>query len=93
VVSRLAARQEIRVSLRGSPFGGTLAIVLLPRRSPQANLAPQLREAPPARSADQARTLIASIRQGWRDGGTETGGPTPATSANDNEANDDGERA
>ena len=93
VVSRLAARQEIRVSLRGSPFGGTLAIVLLPRRSPQANLAPQLREAPPARSADQARTLIASIRQGWRNGGTETGGPTPATSANDNEANDDGERA
>jgi len=32
VVSRLAARQEIRVSLRGSPYGGLSAIVLLPHR-------------------------------------------------------------
>ena len=32
VVSRLAARQEIAVSLRGSPYGGTSAIVLLPHR-------------------------------------------------------------
>src|SRR6202044_3896076 len=30
VVSRLAARQEIRVSLRVSAYGGTAAIVLLP---------------------------------------------------------------
>ena len=126
VVSRLAARQEIRVSLRGSPFGGTAAIVLLPhrlvvgkggpagppaaeltpsgmaapgrrirgiaaartdlpQRSPQANLAPQLRDDPQARpatasggqdtrSADQARALIASIRQGWRNGSAETDG-------------------
>jgi hypothetical protein len=30
VVSRLAARQQIRVSLRTSAYGGTLAIVLIP---------------------------------------------------------------
>ncbi|WP_165845677.1 sensor histidine kinase [Streptacidiphilus pinicola] len=30
VVSRLAARHEIRVSLRRSPYGGTTAVVLLP---------------------------------------------------------------
>jgi signal transduction histidine kinase len=124
VISRLAARQEIRVALRGSPYGGTSAIVLLPnrivvragepadpprpeltpslgaeprrrarlfaiestdlpRRSPQANMAPQLRDAPAERSAaargrqeprsaDQARALISSIRQGWQNGSTET---------------------
>jgi signal transduction histidine kinase len=140
VVSRLAARQEIRVSLRGSPFGGTSAIVLLPRRivdrkddpadlpgadlapslgagagrrvrrsasagpglpqrSAQENLAPQLRDAPPAhsaaarglpdaRSADQARALIASIRQGWRNGSTETN----QTESN-HDANNDGAQA
>ncbi|MDX6340560.1 MAG: hypothetical protein QOH87_698 [Trebonia sp.] len=140
VVSRLAARQEIRVSLRGSPFGGTSAIVLLPRRivdrkddpadlpgadlapslgagagrrvrrsasagpglpqrSAQENLAPQLRDAPPAhsaaapgrpdaRSADQARALIASIRQGWRNGSTEAN----QTESN-HDANNDGAQA
>ncbi|MFI7533639.1 nitrate- and nitrite sensing domain-containing protein [Streptosporangium sp. NPDC049376] len=31
VVGRLAARHDIRVILRGSPFGGTTAIVLIPR--------------------------------------------------------------
>ncbi|MEV4098516.1 sensor histidine kinase [Streptosporangium saharense] len=31
VVGRLAARHNIRVILRGSPFGGTTAIVLIPR--------------------------------------------------------------
>ncbi|WP_336206318.1 sensor histidine kinase [Nonomuraea sp. LPB2021202275-12-8] len=30
VVSRLAARHDIRVTLRGSPYGGTTAIVLIP---------------------------------------------------------------
>jgi signal transduction histidine kinase len=140
VVSRLAARQEIRVALRGSPYGGMTAIVLLPqrivvrknalaappqadaaaldvtagasrrvrraaaadaglpRRSPQANMAPQLKDASPgqsgaagapprpdARSADQARALIASIRQGWRSGSTGTDGPEP-----DHDANNDG---
>ena len=140
VVSRLAARQEIGVSLRGSPYGGTSAIVLLPyrivvrnddpaglpsaelapslapgpgrwfrrfesadpdlpRRSPQANLAPQLRDDPSthsaaartrqdSRSADQARALIASIRQGWRNG---SGEPDKAESNHD--ANNDGAQA
>jgi signal transduction histidine kinase len=32
VVSRLAARHQIKVSLRGSPYGGTAAIVLMPLR-------------------------------------------------------------
>jgi hypothetical protein len=32
VVGRLAARHEIKVSLRGSPYGGTTAIVLMPHR-------------------------------------------------------------
>jgi signal transduction histidine kinase len=32
VVSRLAARHGIKVSLRGSPYGGTAAIVLMPNR-------------------------------------------------------------
>ncbi|MEU7001248.1 nitrate- and nitrite sensing domain-containing protein [Nonomuraea sp. NPDC046570] len=31
VVARLAARHDIRVTLRGSPYGGTTAIVLIPR--------------------------------------------------------------
>jgi signal transduction histidine kinase len=32
VVSRLAARHQVKVSLRGSPYGGTAAIVLMPHR-------------------------------------------------------------
>src|SRR5262249_9780575 len=32
VVSRLAARHQLKVSLRGSPYGGTAAIVLMPHR-------------------------------------------------------------
>jgi signal transduction histidine kinase len=32
VAGRLAARHEIKVSLRGSPYGGTSAIVLMPHR-------------------------------------------------------------
>jgi anti-sigma regulatory factor (Ser/Thr protein kinase) len=146
VVSRLAARQDIRVSLRASPYGGMTAIVLLPhgivvrneepagatrttartepgspgltagasrrvrraaagdpalpRRAPQENLAPQLKDAqlgqsaaahgsrPDGRSADQARALISSIRQGWRNGSTQPGGAEP-----NHEANDDGAQA
>jgi signal transduction histidine kinase len=136
VVSRLAARQEIRVALRGSPYGGTSAIVLLPyrivvrkddpasppsaklaagpvkrvrrfatagpdlpQRSPQANLAPQLRKEPSAhsagtrsrqdpRSAEQARALISSIRQGWRNGSNETD-----NAESNRDANNDGAQA
>jgi signal transduction histidine kinase len=147
VVSRLAARHQIKVTLRTSGYGGTLAIVLLPhalvvseeetvflaaqspvdtsrqrvvpgraldpaltarghgyperspafarpqpalfsgpgqggaglpRRQPMSSMAPQLREgrsaAPKApspaaaRSPEQARALLSSIRRGWRSG-------------------------
>jgi signal transduction histidine kinase len=99
VVSRLAARQEIRVSLRVSSYGGTTAIVLLPYQIVVQGQDPAVwqRDEPPpggvrrspggvrgsqgslparaaagrtgdARSPDQARALIASIRQGWRNG-------------------------
>jgi hypothetical protein len=148
VVSRLAARHQIKVSLRGSPYGGTTAIVLmpqrivvreddpasppgaglaratspemavtagaapagaamhnsLPRRFRQASLAPQLRDGPPAdgapsagvndeRSADQARALIASIQQGWRNGrakADETGRGFQNTPPNTNPDSHDG---
>jgi signal transduction histidine kinase len=164
VVSRLAARQQVKVSLRPSAYGGTLAVALLPpslvvseeqavflaaspvssggaaapsagaapasagvppdggvggmrraslppsggdrratataaiprrdrvssqvlpaptgsaglpRREPMASMAPQLRDNPRSaqpsgalagRSPEQARTLLSSIRQGWRAG-------------------------
>jgi signal transduction histidine kinase len=99
VVSRLAARQEIKVSLRVSSYGGTTAIVLLPYQIVVQGQDPavwQRDELPPgvvrrtpggarrsqdnlpahsaaggkgdARSPDQARSLITSIRQGWRNG-------------------------
>ncbi len=71
----------------------------LPRRSPPANLAPQFRDDPPAysatargrqdpRSPDQARALIASIRQGWRNGSTETD-----RAESNHDANNDGAQA
>ncbi|MEU3840151.1 nitrate- and nitrite sensing domain-containing protein [Streptomyces sp. NPDC028635] len=46
VVSRLAARHDIKVHLRTSPYGGTTAVVLLPK--------PLLHDATPDRSAGQA---------------------------------------
>ena len=94
VVSRLADRQEIRVSLRVSSYGGTAATVLLPyqivvqgddqaarpRSEPPTSGALRSSGTLPARSAagrtgdarspDQARALISSIRQGWRKGST-----------------------
>ncbi|MFG1700587.1 nitrate- and nitrite sensing domain-containing protein [Nonomuraea sp. NPDC049309] len=51
VVSRLAARHDIRVTLRGSPYGGTTAIVLIPEEhvaEPEAE-APQQEQARPMR--------------------------------------------
>jgi signal transduction histidine kinase len=110
VVSRLAARQEIKVSLRVSSYGGTTAIVLLPyqivvqgadpavwqrdelppgtaRRSPGGRRRPEGN--PPARSAvgptgnarspDQARALITSIRQGRRNGSAADPNPDSTT--------------
>jgi signal transduction histidine kinase len=52
----------------------------LPRRSRQAHIAPQLRSTPAkgggqhrARSADQARSLISAMQQGWRSGRLQEG--------------------
>jgi signal transduction histidine kinase len=48
VVSRLAARHDIRVTLRGSPYGGTTAIVLIPEEH-VADPEPEVRVQEPAR--------------------------------------------
>ncbi|MGA2830416.1 MAG: hypothetical protein ABSF03_30390, partial [Streptosporangiaceae bacterium] len=64
----------------GAAPGSAGSLPALPRRERQASLAPQLRDAPPAtaagaeaearagRSAEQARSLMASVQQGWRSG-------------------------
>ncbi|MFC6895177.1 sensor histidine kinase [Nonomuraea dietziae] len=56
VVARLAARHDIRVTLRGSPYGGTTAIVLIPGElvsertsSEEESDAPQEHDPEPAR--------------------------------------------
>jgi signal transduction histidine kinase len=56
VVARLAARHDIRVTLRGSPYGGTTAIVLIPgelvserTNSEEESDAPQEHDPEPAR--------------------------------------------
>ncbi|MFJ4033460.1 sensor histidine kinase [Streptomyces griseoluteus] len=48
VVSRLAARQGIKVHLRTSPYGGTTAVVLLPTALVHQGTPEQPAEAPPA---------------------------------------------
>jgi signal transduction histidine kinase len=62
------------------PLNGATTDMGLPRRSRQAHIAPQLRNAPAqgdgqhrARSADQARSLISAMQQGWRSGQLEAG--------------------
>jgi signal transduction histidine kinase len=103
VVSRLADRQQIRVSLRVSSYGGTAATVLLPYQIvvqgdepaawPRAGSSPSgamrsggsLAARSPAgsggdaRSPDQARALISSIRQGWRKGSAADSNPDSDT--------------
>ncbi|MFD6188451.1 nitrate- and nitrite sensing domain-containing protein [Streptomyces sp. NPDC060275] len=49
VVSRLAARQDIKVHLKTSPYGGTTAVVLLPTAILHSETAP-----PPPRAAHEA---------------------------------------
>ncbi len=49
VVSRLAARQDIKVHLKTSPYGGTTAVVLLPTALLHSETAPS-----PARAAHEA---------------------------------------
>ncbi|MGW2250429.1 sensor histidine kinase [Kitasatospora sp. NPDC001660] len=61
VVSRLARRHGIRVHLRPSPYGGTTAVVLIPREL--------LAEAPdgPAEPARTGRRPVTVARRGQRD--------------------------
>jgi signal transduction histidine kinase len=74
---RLGRTAALAHDLAGPEAAGSL--VDLPRRMRQANLAPQLRDAPPRdrggssdhheeRSAEEVRVLISSIQQGWRSG-------------------------
>jgi hypothetical protein len=59
VVSRLAARHQIKVLLRGSPYGGTTAIVLMPHRlvmAAEGAAGPVGRDAAPAAVAGPDRT-------------------------------------
>jgi hypothetical protein len=77
--SEPAARHGIKVSLCGSPYGGTVAIVLMPHHlvvaegdtaspaGPHATGA-EPGSAPEKRSAEEVRALISSIQQGWRTG-------------------------
>ncbi|MEV0149044.1 MULTISPECIES: nitrate- and nitrite sensing domain-containing protein [unclassified Nonomuraea] len=63
VVSRLAARHDIRVTLRGSPYGGTTAIVLIPAEhvsDPPAEPEERATEKEPA--TEPAREGARSIR-------------------------------
>ncbi|MEU8359271.1 nitrate- and nitrite sensing domain-containing protein [Nonomuraea sp. NPDC048882] len=53
VVSRLAARHDIRVTLRGSPYGGTTAIVLIP----EEHVAEPEDEAPRAAQQESERPM------------------------------------
>lgn len=53
VVSRLAARHDIRVTLRGSPYGGTTAIVLIPAEHVSA---------PPAEPEERLREPVRPMR-------------------------------
>ncbi|MFJ9690954.1 nitrate- and nitrite sensing domain-containing protein [Kitasatospora sp. NPDC101183] len=59
VVSRLARRHGIRVHLRPSPFGGTTAVVLIPREL--------LAEAPDGRAEPPGAGGAAAARRGQRD--------------------------
>jgi signal transduction histidine kinase len=57
VVSRLAARHDIRVTLRGSPYGGTTAIVLIPAEHVTQEHAPQQNGAP-LRKTDRVMKVV-----------------------------------
>ncbi|MEE1787464.1 nitrate- and nitrite sensing domain-containing protein [Streptomyces sp. SP17BM10] len=79
VVSRLARRHGIRVHLRPSPYGGTTAVVLVPREL--------LAEATdgPAEPSQAGRRPAATVRRGQRDlvavpGGAGPSGPAPEVS-------------
>ncbi|MEV7801637.1 nitrate- and nitrite sensing domain-containing protein [Microbispora sp. NPDC088329] len=63
VVGQLAARHEIKVVLRGSPYGGTTAIVLIPRALMAEEGSPAALADPPARGA-HARPALATAGGG-----------------------------
>lgn len=79
-VEAQTARQSAIVAALAIPPRGTTTDQGLPRRSRQPHIAPQLRNTPAkgagqhrARSADQARSLISAMQQGWRSGRLRTG--------------------
>ncbi|MFJ6213433.1 nitrate- and nitrite sensing domain-containing protein [Streptomyces sp. NPDC092296] len=62
VVSRLARRHAIKVSLRPSPYGGTSAVVLLPRELlAEAATAPASGESTPARLRSRPRRELLPV--------------------------------
>ena len=70
--------QDVQAPVSGPPSATTDQG--LPRRSRQNHIAPELRKAPAegggqhrARSADQARSLITAMQQGWRSGRLQAG--------------------
>ncbi|MEU8510172.1 nitrate- and nitrite sensing domain-containing protein [Kitasatospora sp. NPDC048722] len=77
VVSRLARRHGIRVHLRPSPYGGTTAVVLVPREL--------LAEAPdgPAEPSQAGRRPVATARRGQRDLVAVPGGAAPAAASSE----------
>ncbi|WP_158578421.1 sensor histidine kinase [Spongiactinospora rosea] len=78
VVGQLAARHGIRVVLRASPYGGTVAIVLLPR-----TLLADSRVAQPAVVPAQRRTLPGSRRRAARAAARELAQRTTPPTAGD----------
>ena len=69
VVARLAARHNIRVSLRGSPYGGTTAIVLIPQELVVETT-----------SEDTSFTAVAGLLRGSRTANGTTPGGLPIRS-------------
>ncbi len=63
VVSQLAARHGIRVVLRGSPFGGTTGIVLIPRTLVVEDGAPAAIEGPPAPRGAHAKPMPRAVHE------------------------------
>ena len=81
VVSRLAARHHIKVSLRPSPYGGITAVVLLPFgvivREEDASLADDPRNWPPAAAGAQDVRPAAMLGHPMAGGASARGGGQP----------------
>ena len=72
VVSRLAARHEIRVSLRRSPYGGTTAVVLLPHEL-LTPAAPRPGDAAGSGAAVGSGAVVLADADAGADAGTDSG--------------------